>query len=111
MPTTFAIEWKEFHKELEEEFTLIDDKGKAGTDLMTIRQGDQPVEAYITNFKIIISRSNIMKDVALIQDFQKGSNPKLVEKIWAQMPPPKTIDKWYKVATLQEGYWRRALAI
>jgi len=38
-------------------------------------------------------------------------NPKLVEKIWAQMPPPKTIDEWYKAAALQEGYWRKALAI
>jgi len=37
MPATFAIEWKGFHKELEEEFTLINDKGKAGTDLMMIR--------------------------------------------------------------------------
>jgi len=54
-PTTFAITWKEFHKELEEEFTLIDDKGKAGTDLMTIKQGDQSVEAYIADFKIIVS--------------------------------------------------------
>jgi len=47
----------------------------------------------------------------LIQDFQKGLNPKLVEKIWVQTPPPKTIDEWYKAAALQEGYWRRALAI
>ena len=111
MPATFAVEWKEFHKELEEEFTLIDDKGKAGTDLMTIKQGDRPVEAYIADFKIIVSRSDITEDAALIQDFQKGLNPKLVEKIWAQTPPPKTIDGWYKAAALQEGYWRRALVI
>jgi len=38
-------------------------------------------------------------------------NPKLVEKIWAQTKPPETIDDWYKAAALQEGYWRRALAI
>jgi len=111
MPATFAVEWKEFHKELEEEFTLIDNKGKAGTDLMMIRQGDQLVEAYIADFKIIISRSDIMEDVALIRDFQKGLNPKLVEKLWAQTPPLKTINEWYKVAALQEGYWKRALAI
>jgi len=35
--------------------TLIDDKGKAGTDLMMIKQGDRSVEAYIADFKIIIS--------------------------------------------------------
>jgi len=55
MPTTFSVDWKEFHKELEEEFTLIDNKGKAGTDLMTIKQADRPVEAYIADFKIIVS--------------------------------------------------------
>jgi len=27
------------------------------------------------------------------------------------MLPPKSIDKWYKAAALQEGYWRRALVI
>jgi len=78
---------------------------------MMIRQGDQPVEAYIANFKIIISQYDIMEDAALIQDFQKGLNPKLVKKIWAQTPPLKTINEWYKAAALQEGYWRRALAI
>ena len=52
-----------------------------------------------------------MEDAALIRDFQKGLNPKLVEKIWAQSPPPTTINDWYKAAALQEGYWRRALAI
>jgi len=110
-PPSFSVNWKEFSKDLKEEFTLIDDKGKAGTNLMTIKQGDWLVEAYITDFKIIISQFNTMGDVALIQDFQKGLNPKLVKKIWAQMPLLKTIDKWYKAATLQEGYWRRALAI
>jgi len=92
-PPTFSSTWKDFAKDLNKEFTLIDDKGKAGTDLMTIRQGDWLVEAYIADFKIIISWSEIMEDVALIQDFQKGLNPKLVENIWAQMPPSKTIDK------------------
>jgi len=94
-----------------EEFAMIDDKGKAGTNLMTIKQGNWSAEAYITNFKIIISQSDIMEDVALIRDFQKGLNPKLVEKVWAQTPPPQTINDWYKAATLQKGYWRRALAI
>ena len=78
---------------------------------MMIKQGDWPVEAYIADFKIIISRSDIMEDAALIWDFQKGLNPKLVKKIWAQTKLPETIDDWYKAAALQEGYWRRALAI
>jgi len=52
-----------------------------------------------------------MEDAALIRDFQKGLNPKLVKKIWVQSPPPTTIDDWYKAAALQEGYWRRALVI
>ena len=69
------------------------------------------MEAYITDFKIIVSQSDITEDAALIRDFQKGLNPKLVEKIWVQSPPPTTIDDWYKAATLQEGYWRRALVI
>jgi len=111
MPPSFTVEWKDFFKELEEEFTLIDDKGKAGTNLMTIKEGDRLVEAYIADFKIIVSQSDITEDAALIRDFQKGLNPKLVEKIWAQTSPPKTIDEWYKAAALQEGYWRRALVI
>ena len=78
---------------------------------MMIKQGNQPVWAYITDFKIIVSWSNITEDVALIWKFQKGLNPKLVKKIWAQTPLPKTINEWYKAAALQEGYWRRALAI
>jgi len=40
-----------------------------------------------------------------------GLNPKLVKKIWVQTKPPETIDNWYKAAALQEGYWKRALAI
>jgi len=92
-PPFFSVDWKKFSKDLKEEFTLIDNKGKAGTDLMTIKQGNWLVEAYITNFKIIISQSDIMENVVLIWDFQKGLNPKLVEKIWTQTPPPKTIDE------------------
>ena len=110
-PPSFSVDWKEFSKDLKEEFTPINNKGKAGTDLMMIKQGDQSVEAYITDFKIIISWSNIMEDAALIWGFQKGLNPKLVKKVWAQTPLPKTINQWYKAAALQEGYWRRALAI
>ena len=52
---------------------------------MMIKQGKWPVEEYIASFKIIISWSKIMEDVVLIWDFQKGLNPKLVKKIWAQM--------------------------
>jgi len=64
--TQLPINWKDFATDLRDEFTLIDDKGKAGTNLMTIKQGDQLVEAYIADFKIIVSRFNIMEDAVLI---------------------------------------------
>jgi len=66
---TLPLSWENFAKDLCEEFTLINNKGKAGTDLMMIKQGNWLVEAYIADFKSIISQSDIMEDVALIWDF------------------------------------------
>jgi len=37
---TLPLSWENFAKDLCEEFTLINNKGKAGTDLMMIKQGN-----------------------------------------------------------------------
>ena len=98
--------WPKIKTEIEKTFLPIDDEGQAATKLMTITQGDQDVESYIAKFWLVTGRLNFADEKALVRDFQRGLNPRIVEWIWNLEKTPTIMNKWYNAAALIKGRWR-----
>jgi hypothetical protein len=81
--------WTDFLKVFTEGFTFIDAAGNARLKLKTLKQGDRPVEEYISNFRIFASKSGITSnEEALGEYFMDGLQPRLLEKIYTMEKIP-----------------------
>ena len=99
-----------FLRELKTAFAPADEAGDARSKMKHLKQTGTADE-YISEFRILASRSKITEDTSLVEYFMEGLNPKLVEKIFGLEDLPTTIDDWYKYAARLDNQWRRAKAI
>jgi hypothetical protein len=85
-------------------FSPIDDAGTARTAIKNLKQAAcADLEEYIAKFRILKDRTGITEDIAMIEYFMDGLNPKLLEKIFNIENVPVTLDGWYKAASKCDG--------
>ena len=74
--------WDDFKKEIEKAFSPINSEGTARLKLKYLKQGEkQPVDEYISQFRILVSKCGITDNKALVNYFMDGLTRKLLEKI------------------------------
>src|SRR6266700_5734257 len=83
--------------------------------LEKIQQGNQNVEEFITQFKLLIGQAGLTTEsftdnVHLIGMFRKALHPQLAERILYGEAIPETIEGWYKKAVQYEGNFQMAQA-
>ena len=84
-------------KKLKESYEPASNKDDALRRLASIRQGDAPIEAFISHFRNLIAKAGITQDVEKIFHFRNALSPATAYKTIG-FAPDSTIDGWYNAA-------------
>jgi hypothetical protein len=110
-PTKPFGTYEAFIELLKEAFLVADGEGDARAKLRQLRQGTGPIADYISQFRIYAGRSKITEDKSLIEYFMEGLHPRLLEKIYSVETIPKTLAKWFELATRFDAHYHRVKEI
>jgi Retrotransposon gag protein len=102
--------WEAFVKEVKDTFSPVDNARMARTEMKTLKQGDD-LEEYINQFLLLMTRSGLTEDTALIKYFMDRLKPTLLDKIFTMENVLTTLKDMIKAMSKFNGNWRRAKAI
>ncbi|PPQ90061.1 hypothetical protein CVT25_006672 [Psilocybe cyanescens] len=111
------IEWdtlSTFLKKFHDAFTPVDKTRSAMNNIKWLKQKtDERVEDIISKFKLLVGQANLgteteLDHTHLIGLFQKCITPRLADKIMFSEDLPRTIQGWYKKATVFDTNYRLA---
>jgi hypothetical protein len=75
-------------------------------EIRNLKQAKGEVEKYITDFAMLLSKSNWQpRDTGTLDAFKGGLLPGLLTAISKHHPCPITLDEWYEVARDKELNW------
>lgn len=89
--------WDDFSSNLKEEFGDPDPGMTARFRMDQLRQGSMPAEDYSSKFNQLKDETGY-NNAALIEKFERGLDPKLVDRIWELPELPSTLDDYIKKA-------------
>ena len=98
--------YTEFLKEFKEIFGDPDPSGTARNKLDHLTQGSHTADEYVASFREVKDDTGY-NDAALVEKFEKGLNPPLVDKIYALPEMPETLNEWIHWATKLDRQWRQ----
>ena len=98
--------WPDFQAEFERTFISSDVAGEARSDLFTLKQ-DGDADGYVAQFKILAMRAGITETNALVEYFQRGLKPALLNRIYGMNQLPSTMEEWYSAAIRLDNQYRR----
>ena len=105
-----------FMAKFKEAFQAMNVMDSAMHSLALLQQGNRPVEAMITNFRLLVgevglSTESISDQIHLIRMFMTCLNPQLKKKIIFGDIIPKTIEDWYNKAIQYDSNYRLTQAM
>ncbi|KAJ3565343.1 hypothetical protein NP233_g7688 [Leucocoprinus birnbaumii] len=103
-----AEEYEDFKKALREAFAPTDEPGYAHQQLLSLKQGNLPMEDFISQFKNLVRKSKITEDWPLIEIFRKAIERTIAWQLDTGPSPPKTLAEWYTRARQTNDHLRRA---
>ena len=86
----------DFKTELKKAFSAADTEGDARAKLRQLRQGKNPVDEYVAEFRILAGKAKMKDDNALTEYFMEGINTGILQKIFASETLLTTIEEWYQ---------------
>ncbi|THH14520.1 hypothetical protein EW146_g5816 [Bondarzewia mesenterica] len=99
--TTYA----DFKKALRAVFEELNPERNAVVRLKRLVQGKYSVQAYIATFKELALKAKYT-GTPLIEEFKRGLDRKIIERILLRDNPPEKIKDWYKHATTYDDlFW------
>ena len=81
-------DWKDFYDKFKIQFKKTNKVDKARSALMTFSQGRMLVDEYSNQFILIAANANITNKEQ-VPYFQRGLDPKVMDKIYNKETPPK----------------------
>lgn len=97
-------DWKGFAKAFLAHFQVQNSRAEAILAIQTIEMGDRSCEAYNTEFRSYMTRSGY-NEVALIEEYKRGLNGRLLDKCHDQENLPTTLAGWMeRAANLDRQY-------
>ena len=98
--------WTDFLNKFKLQFKESNKTDKARSALMVFSQGRITVDEYSNQFLLIAANADI-SDKEQVPYFQRGLDPKVVDKIYDKETPPKdTIQDWVNMACKVDGHMR-----
>lgn len=110
---TEPYDWGTFaslRQDIEASFGMADPGGEARHRLKTLRQTGA-VSEYNSQFEVIAAKSGINEDMALVEHYMDGLQPRLLEKVHGTHPMPRNLAEWKERALSLDNMWRRAREI
>jgi hypothetical protein len=98
--------WDDFVQEFQSTFGDPDPAGTARFKLDQLKQGNHTVDEYVSNFRELKDETGY-NDAALVEKFEKGLNPGIVDKIYGLSEMPTTLNSWIQWATKFDRQWRQ----
>ena len=108
-----AKSWaEEFIKKLTDNFSPYDALKEAIHDMKEMQMNNTPIEEHVAKFKMLITKSKLAKNNAVIEYFRETLPFALQEKIGNLPMQPTTLEEWYTWAIqFQNNYIRTQSAI
>jgi hypothetical protein len=89
------------------DFSPFDVPKDAIHEMKELRMNNGKIEEHIARFKMLVTKSKLVKNEAVIEYFRETLPYSLQKEIMRLAEPPKTLDDWYKWANqLQNNYER-----
>jgi hypothetical protein len=98
--------WDDFVQEFQSTFGDPDPAGTARFKLDQLKQGNNTVDEYVSNFRELMDETGY-NDAALVEKFEKGLSPGIVDKIYGISEMPTTLNSWIQWATKFDRQWRQ----
>ncbi|THG95895.1 hypothetical protein EW145_g7882 [Phellinidium pouzarii] len=108
-PTGFST-WVDFLNDFRNTFITTDDSADARCQLLNIKQTGT-ADDYNTQFRSLVTRSNISDKNALSEMYQQGLTRGLIQRIYARDKLPDTMEEWYQAASRADNLYRRLQAL
>ena len=99
--------WSLFETAFRSSFDYADQKTLARQKLHTLKQTGS-IDTYISEFRNLVSLSEIWDHSALIGCFERGIHQPLRKQIYLMEKVPDTIQGWFTKASLFDNNWRIA---
>ncbi|THH03599.1 hypothetical protein EW145_g6150 [Phellinidium pouzarii] len=108
--TTGFGTWVDFLNDFRNTFITTDDSADARCQLLNIKQTGT-ADDYNTQFRSLVTRSNISDKNALSEMYQQGLTRGLIQRIYARDKLPDTMEEWYQAASRADNLYRRLQAL
>ena len=97
---------------IEKDFSPYDAPKDAIYEMKEVKLGKGSIEEHVSKFKMLVTKSKLAKNDAVIEYFRESLPLALQMKIMSLPTPPTTLDDWYKWAVqFQNNYIRMQSAI
>jgi hypothetical protein len=94
------------------DFSPYDAPKDAIFEMKELRMGNTPIEEHVAKFKMLVTKSTLTKNDAVVEYFRETLPFSLQKNIMSLAEPPTTLDKWYEWAIkLQNNFLRMRSAI
>jgi Ty3 transposon capsid-like protein len=104
--------YKNLIDEITKDFSPYDAPKDAIYEMKELRMGNTSIEEHVAKFKMLVTKSKLAKNDAVVEYFRETLPIPLQTKIMSLATPPTTLDDWYKWAiTLQNNFLRMKSAI
>ena len=104
--------WKDFMKNIKEDFKPYDAKGDALDEIIRLQQGTNLIEDHVSRFKVLLKDSGVEEtSPAALYYFQRSIRVPLLRKIMDLADPPTTLDKWYDWALKFDANYHRLMQL
>jgi hypothetical protein len=97
---------------IEKDFSPYDAPKDAIYEMKELKMGNTTVEEHVSKFKMLVTKSKLAKNDAVVEYFRETLPIPLQKNIMSLSTPPTTLDDWYKWAIqLQNNFLRMRSAI
>ena len=104
--------YDDFIKKLTEDFSPYDAPKDAIHEMKEMQMNNTPIEEHVAKFKMLVTKSKLAKNDAVVEYFRETLPYALQEKIGNLPEQPANLEDWYKWAIrLQNNYIRTRSAI
>lgn len=104
--------YDELIKLITTDFSPYDAPKDAIYEMKEMKMGNMSIEEHVSKFKMLVTRSKLAKNDAVVEYFRETLPIPLQKNIMSLETPPTTLDDWYKWAVkLQNNFLRMKNAI
>jgi hypothetical protein len=97
--------WQQFQDAFSAHFSLRDAAEEAILNLQLLEQENKTCDEYLVMFKNYATATGY-NDVALLEEFKRGLNKGLLQRVQMSYPAPKELAEFYKRACELDRQWR-----